>query len=145
MAQEQKQKLVERIAEKAMSVKNVTYAVVLQAVHEALNARDEEVEQLKDENTTLLNQCEEQRGFIAHLKAELAKAQNPWIIAEEDGMPEIKEGGWSDPVLLQVDGQFLKVSRYCRRKDGTTYWNGVEDWNGEEVDAWMPIPEGGKV
>ena len=64
--------------------------------------------------------------------------KNPWVT---DRMPEIKEGGWSDTVLLLVDGQFLKVSRYCRRKDGTTYWNGVQDWDGEEVDAWMPIPE----
>ena len=64
--------------------------------------------------------------------------KNPWVT---DRMPEIKENGLSDPVLLHVDGQFIKVSRYCRRKDGSTYWNGVEDWNGEEVDAWMPIPE----
>lgn len=64
--------------------------------------------------------------------------KNPWVM---DKMPEINDNDWSDPVLLHVDGQFLKISRYCRRKDGTTYWNGVEDWNGEEVDAWMPIPE----
>lgn len=48
MTHEDKQKLAEQIAEKAMSVKNVTYAVVLQAVYEALNARDEEMKQLRN-------------------------------------------------------------------------------------------------
>lgn len=48
MTHEDKQKLAEKIAEKAMSFKNVTYAVVLQAVYEALNARDEEIEQLRN-------------------------------------------------------------------------------------------------
>ncbi len=54
MTHEDKQKLAEKIAEKAMSAKNVTYAVVLQAVYEALNARDEEIaklyQKIKDSN-----------------------------------------------------------------------------------------------
>lgn len=76
--------------------------------------------------------------FIDGMKFREEHPKNPWVT---DRMPEIKEDGFSDPVLLMVDGQFLKVSRYCLRKDGTTYWNGVQDWDGEEVDAWMPIPE----
>ena len=62
---------------------------------------------------------------------------NPWIT---DGYPEIK-GSISDAVLLLVDGMFYKVSRLERRKDGSEFWWGVDVMNGEEVDAWMPIPQ----
>lgn len=62
---------------------------------------------------------------------------NPWIT---DRDPEIK-GSTSDAVLLLVDGMFYKVSRLERRKDGSEFWWGVDVVNGEEVTAWMPIPQ----
>ena len=62
---------------------------------------------------------------------------SPWVT---DRNPEIK-GSISDAVLLLVDGMFYKVSRLERRKDGSEFWWGVDVMNGEEVDAWMPIPQ----
>lgn len=98
--------------------------------------RDEEINKAYDKWQDDL-ECSERTVWQCACRWADENPKNPWVT---DRMPEIKEGGWSDPVLLHVDGQFLKVSRYCRRKDGTTYWNGVQDWDGEEVDAWMPIP-----
>lgn len=63
MTHEDKQKLAEKIAEKAMSAKNVTYAVVLQAVYEALNARDEEIRQLR--NPWITDRDPEIKGSIS--------------------------------------------------------------------------------
>lgn len=66
-----------------------------------------------------------------------AHQPSPWIT---DRMPEIKVS-ISDAVVLLVDGMFYKVSRLERRKDGTEFWWGVHPEDGDEVDAWMPIPE----
>lgn len=79
---------------------------------------------------------------IKELMLEMARwcdnnPKNPWIT---DRMPEIK-GMISDAVVLLIDGMFYRVSRLERRKDGTEFWWGVHPEDGEEVDAWMPIPE----
>lgn len=67
MTHEDKQKLAEQIAEKAMSVKNVTYAVVLQAVYEALNARDEEMKQLRNPWISVKDRLPETGADIIYL------------------------------------------------------------------------------
>ena len=119
MTREQKEKLAKEGVTIVTNTKRVTHEDLYHIILWALNARDEEVEQLK---------------------AELNKAKNPWIT---DRDPEIK-GSISDAVLLLIDGMFYRVSRLERRKDGSEFWWGVDVANGEEVTAWMPIPEGGE-
>lgn len=91
------------------------------------HSRDEEIEQLRK----ALSSAQQAMAELAEI------ARNPWIT---DRDPEIK-GSRSDAVLLLIDGMFYKVSRLERRKDGSEFWWGVDVMNGEEVDAWMPIPE----
>lgn len=104
MTHEDKQKLAEKIAEKAMSAKNVTYAVVLQAVYEALNARDEEMKQLRNQWISVekrkpavpTNEEGIKQTLIAHLEDELwifdvmywDCSEEKWRIEGQDWMPE---------------------------------------------------------
>lgn len=135
MTREDKQKIAEQIAEKAMSAKNVTYAVVLQAVHEALDARDEEVERLQRRTK--------------QLRAELEEAKNPWRTPLKE-LPEIGEmvlaitAGGSQTVL-RYDGLYFTrtFGMNITMKDGGNTEIKYEQ-NFRSVLAWMPIPEGGE-
>ena len=120
MTHEDKQKLAEKIAEKAMSAKNVTYAVVLQAVYEALNARDEEMKQLRD----------------------------PWISVEER-LPEKTRNlspfpdEYDEKVVLVINEQGGKRLAY---RDYKWVWRDdytceIVNQNYARITHWMPIPE----
>lgn len=136
MTQEQKEQLAREGVTIATNTKRVTQEDLYRIILWALDARDEEFALLRAE-------IEDDNAVMRQLKAELAKAKNPWIT---DRDPEIR-GSISDAVLLLIDGMFYKVSRLERRKDGSEFWWGVDVANGEEVTAWMPIPsvEGGDV
>ena len=92
MTTNKKKKLAKEYAEKVMAAKNVTYAVVHQALYEMLNARDEEVERLEksvcDAQKATIEVAKTARDERAHrmilekeieiLRAELVKAMNSW-------------------------------------------------------------------
>lgn len=101
------------------------------------DAHQPQVAYLEHEIERLKSKLQAADDLNTLLTAELEKAKSPWIT---DRMPEIK-GSISDAVVLLVDGIFYKVSRLERRKDGTEFWWGVHPEDGDEVDAWMPIPE----
>ena len=96
-----------------------------------------EIAYLEHEIERLKSKLQASDDLNTLLTAELEKAKSPWIT---DRMPEIK-GSTSDAVLLLVDRQFYKVSHLERRKDGTEFWWGIHPEDGDEVDAWMPIPK----
>ena len=130
MTHEDKQKLAEKIAEKAMSAKNVTYAVVLQAVYEALNARDEEIEQLR----------------------------NPWISVEERMPPRdvaLVFPTHSIPVIGMIDNSTDRIHTGLRYDYSSKEWcygfTPMRKYGADNdllisgdtlpVTHWMPIPK----
>lgn len=76
-------------------------------------------------------------GLLKIKEHEIKQLRYPWITGKH---PKIR-GLISDAVVLLIDGMFYRISHLERRKDGTEFWWGVHPEDGEEVDAWMPIPE----
>lgn len=107
----------------------------LQAVYiEGAHSRDEEFVRLKAE-------IEDDNAVIRQLKAELAKAQNPWIDVQTDTPKEGQEVFAHLPNLC--GGEYCKLTYL-----GNYRWSQDE---GEctieftdRVLRWMPIPKGGE-
>lgn len=91
----------------------------------------------------------EMNGFVAgahsrdeeveQLKAELAKAKNPWVSVEER-LPDDKQGVF----ICKSDGRMYCGKYNKSLKIFTTVDPSFIKWTINNVKAWMPIPGGGE-
>ena len=107
----------------------------------ALDARDEEFALLRAE-------IEDDNAVMKQLKAELAKAQNPWVSVKEMLPEKLLKSDYSEVVLVRNKNGEVGKARYCHQGYMAPRW---EHWlYGSGIpspDYWMPIPQepkGGK-
>ena len=165
MNKEQKEQLAKEYADmhvpKAENYRQeLLHDLLVIAFNAGLNARDDEVEELESKVRELTTdkvglmcardslrsgsqiEIESLRNEIANLRAELAKAKNPWRDASETP----KEG---EPILFEDEvGRryygFYNADQECYK---TSDYEG-EVWNIHNVVKYMPIPKnekGGEV
>ena len=145
MTDEQKEQLAKEYAENEYKIGDAAYdkamANLIERVYlDALDARDDEFALLKAK-------IEDDNAVMMQLKAELAKAQNPWRDAKTDPPKEGQsvtarndygDKGYNHCVCVFKGGKFVVV--VTNLTTGET-----QEIENNYVKAWMPIPEGGKV
>jgi len=93
---------------------------------------------LDDEIARLKAEIEDDNAVIRQLKAELAKAKNPWVSVEER-LPKT-----SDWVLVRREVAYFVFRAYYKHHT----WYADSSFGEFEIEPpthWMPIPEGGNV
>lgn len=98
------------------------------------HSRDEEFALLKAE-------IEDDNAVMKQLKAELAKAKNPWVSVNERLPKKMPKLDYSEVVLVRNKNGEVGKARYCHQGYMAPRW---EHWlYGSGIpspDYWMPIP-----